>query len=165
MNKDYNATGLTFTLVNTTRTKNPEWFMNVAPDIPEQEAMKKQLRRGGPDTLNIYTVSFDNQAAAGLLGYATFPSDYNDNPQDDGLVIRYSTLPGGTKAPTNLGRTVTHEAGHWVGLYHTFEGGCNGDGDYVADTPPEAGPAFGCPVNRDTCSSKGLDRKFDSAST
>ena len=162
MNEDYAGTGLTFKLVSTTRTKNPKWFKNVGPDTPEQKAMKKQLRRGGPNVLNIFTVSFDNEASDGLLGYATFPSDYRNNPKDDGVVVRYSTLPGGAEAPANLGRTTTHEVGHWVGLYHTFEGGCKGKGDYVSDTPPEAEAAYGCPTKRDTCGSKGLDRKLDS---
>ncbi len=66
--------------------------------------MKSQLRKGTAADLNVYSVGFNSGAAAGLLGYATFPSDYSGNPTDDGVVILYSSVPGGTAAPYNLGR-------------------------------------------------------------
>jgi hypothetical protein len=157
LNQDYSKTGLSFELVNTTRTLNADWFNRVAPDTTQQTAMKNALRKGTPSALNLYTVGFNSGDGEGLLGYATFPSDYTSMPKDDGVVILYSSLPGGSMTNYNLGRTSSHEVGHWVGLYHTFQGGCSTTGDSVADTPPEKTPASGCPTSRDTCPGGGPD--------
>jgi len=158
LNKDYNATGLQFALVDTTRTLNETWFRSVGPSDNLQTEMKNALRKeGGPNDLHVYTVGFESGSGQGLLGYATFPWSYTNAPSDDGVVILHTTLPNGAASNYNLGRTLTHEVGHWMGLYHTFQGGCSGDGDFVADTPAESSPAFGCPAARDSCEAAGVD--------
>jgi hypothetical protein len=149
LNDSYASTGWSFQLVTTTRTTNASWFNGCASSSTEQ-TFKNALREGGSDTLNIYTCN----PSGGLLGWATFPSSYAGAPMNDGVVLLASSLPGGSAAPYNLGDTGTHEVGHWMGLYHTFQGGCNGSGDVVSDTPAERTAAYGCPTGRNSCANK-----------
>jgi hypothetical protein len=142
-----------FALVGVDRTTNLAWF-NAGPDTAAEREMKSALHTGGANTLNFYT----NNAGGYLLGWATFPFWYAGDPQMDGVVCLYSSLPGGTEVPYNEGDTGTHEVGHWLGLFHTFQGGCAAIyNDFVSDTPSERSPAFNCPAGRDTCPKTGID--------
>ncbi|HEX7896985.1 MAG TPA: zinc metalloprotease [Planctomycetota bacterium] len=152
LNAAFGTWGWSFTLASVDYTANNTWF-NMGYGSGSERRAKAALRKGSADDLNIYTANL----GGGLLGWATFPQNYAAKPSLDGVVLLYSSLPGGDAVPYNLGDTATHEVGHWMGLYHTFQGGCSETNDYVADTPAEQSPAYGCPVGRDTCSSPGLD--------
>jgi hypothetical protein len=88
-----------------------------------------------------------------VLGYATFPND--GLPEEQGVVVDYRTLPGGSFTSYNMGKTLTHETGHYFNLYHTWGddgGACTGT-DYVDDTPNQGDATSGCPsgIKTDTC--------------
>jgi hypothetical protein len=142
--------GFHFVLAGTNDSNNNSWYTCTGGSC--ESSMKSALRQGSGDDLNIYF----NNMGAGLLGWATFPWDYSSSPSMDGVVILYSSVPGGSAAPYD-------EVGHWLGLSHTVQGGCKrqaNQGDGVGDTPAEKSAAFGCPTGRDTCvggSFAGLD--------
>lgn len=163
LNESFAGSGFEFHLDETTRTTAPQWFnllstQGAAPRFlrgsSKEIKMKRALHEGDAETLNIYTADL----AGGLLGWAYMPWDFN-GPEGqvlpryfDGVVLDYRTLPGGAYGEFyGQGDTGVHEVGHWMGLFHTFDGGCGPEGDLVADTPAEAIPAFECEVGRDTC--------------
>lgn len=113
LNADFASTKLSFVLQDISRVQNATWFERAAPDGVIQTEMKNALRQGGPETLNFYTVGFPGIS---LLGYATFPNSYEEAALDDGVVVKYNTLTGGSYPQYELGKTGTHEVGHWVGV-------------------------------------------------
>jgi len=151
------STPFRFDLKGIDRTTNPTWFRHF-PESKAERKMKQALRVGGASTLNIYTA---NPRPGSLLGYAYYPQNYKDHPALDGVVVNTRSTPGGFFPGYghvySHGDTATHEVGHWLGLAHTFQGGCGKRGDYVTDTAKEQSPAFGCPRGSDTCPAHGMD--------
>ncbi|MDO6428684.1 zinc metalloprotease [Thalassotalea sp. 1_MG-2023] len=119
---------------------NQSWYFMGHGSAAEREA-KTLLGTDSKRYLNFYTGGL----VSGLLGWATFPFDLSGDPILDGVVMLDESLPGGDAAPYNLGMTGVHEVGHWLGLYHTFQGGCDGIGDHVHDTPAHSAANYGKP--------------------
>ena len=140
------GTAFTFRLARVDRYYNDKWHID-----KQSRKYRAETRLGGADDLNIWLVEF------GYLGIATFPWDYSRAGDVDGIRVLWSSLPGGTETNYNEGDTATHEAGHWLGLFHTFDGGCRKRGDEVDDTPAQSVATNGCPEGQDSCPADGLD--------
>jgi len=148
--------GFSFQLAGVTRTDNAAWFY-AGPGGVNEHSMKKALRQGGTDALNLYSTT-----AGDFLGWAYLPDIVTKPGQAhlDGVVIDWESMLGTSTTYAgrfDQGETATHEVGHWLNLEHTFFGGCNAKGDFVDDTPAQKTPTSGCPVGKDTCSAPGLD--------
>jgi hypothetical protein len=153
----YNAmdadTRIQFCIAGTTATDNPSWY-----NANDDYAMKTSLKKGGSESLNVYV-----STVGGMFGYAYFPE--SQDFIEDGVVILNDSMPGGALAGYNEGDTLTHEAGHWLGLDHTHGSGCAGPGDYMDLAPPstsyssvkscESTASYGCPTSLNNCASDG----------
>lgn len=140
LNLDYQGTGISFELAGITRHRSNRYFAD------RNERYKQSYGWNQDEYLNVYTNS-----ASGYLGYAYFPQD-SAGEWWDGVVLLYSACGGRNEgsAPYNQGRTLVHEIGHYLGLYHTFQDGCGTGycaGDRINDTNPEAAPYYYCGTN------------------
>jgi hypothetical protein len=152
--RDAASTRFRFRLKDTDRTNRTDWYRW---SLQDDRPAKRRLHRGTFEDLNVYIAKL----RGGLLGYASFPGLPKKRMFRDGLVILNESMPGGSADPYARGDTATHELGHWLGLYHTFQNGCGRLSDRVEDTPrQEAGNnVFECDESLNTCSR--WDRKPD----
>jgi hypothetical protein len=130
--------------------------------INDEFTLKSTSYWPAEDYLNIWVTNLSSS----LLGYAQFPFSNLDGLEDavndrltDGVVIDYAVFGSDRSnsfdllADFNLGRTTTHEVGHFLGLRHIWgddDGSCAGSGDYVADTPNQGDYTSGCPSSPQT---------------
>ena len=110
----------------------------------------KYYSKGGLDAwpAGSYLNLWSGNLGSSLLGYAQFPGG---TAATDGVVVLYSSvgsmLNPGTALHYDLGRTATHEVGHWVNLRHIWgdDGGSCSGSDLVGDTPNQGSENYGCP--------------------
>jgi hypothetical protein len=143
LNAAYQGTGYSFELKDIQFHDSKKYFRRC---YNQDSMMKSEYAVDPTHNLNLYTC----RPSGGILGWAYFPNAAPEGHTIHGVVCLDGSLPDGWASPYNLGDTAVHEVGHYLGLYHTFQGGCTGNGDFVADTPPEASPAYYC-TPRDTC--------------
>lgn len=152
-------TPFSFKLKDVDKTKSSDWYDWSSPDVDDADdaEAKTALHRGGFDDLNLYVTSLGDD----LLGYSSFPFD--TTLELDGVVVLNASLPGGSAKPYDRGDSATHEVGHWLGLYHTFENGCTAPGDEVDDTAYQADgkDIYSCDSDLDTCATTGKDPVHD----
>ena len=146
LNSSYANTNITFSLHSIERVNNDTW-VNADLYSAAEAAMKDSLAIDPAHVLNFYT----NDLPGGGLGYARFPWEFPEDSYMHGVVCDYASLPDGSITNYDEGDTGVHEVGHYLGLWHTFQNGCDEPGDEVDDTPYEQSPAFGCPSGRNTC--------------
>ena len=118
------------------------------------DGSEKFTSLGGKDNwdptqyLNIWVC--DLSASSGTLGYAQFPSDLDFYPDEDGVVIHHQafgylgTAGTGSYTANDMGRTATHEVGHWLNLSHIWGDNTCGN-DFVSDTQIAEDANYGCP--------------------
>ena len=157
MNERLAPTGFSFVLSRTHRTRNAKWYNACGLGTAHENKIKKRLARDPRHTLNIYSCKITGPGLPeGIIGFAYFPFMFPESHYLNGIVVDPDVLPAGSLDGYNVGLTAVHEAGHYLGLLHTFQGGCY-DMDWVADTPAQEQPSFSCDTSIDTCIGGGHD--------
>ncbi len=128
--------------------------------VQARDNVKDIIQWDNDKYLNIWVVNSIQSSSSSLgivLGYAYRPF-FNQGFKQDGIVIRHDRLGSiGTADGVAIGRTLTHEVGHYLGLLHPFSNGCFGSGDQINDTPPVANANFGCSFSANSCSNDSPD--------
>ncbi|KAJ4148096.1 hypothetical protein LMH87_002583 [Akanthomyces muscarius] len=158
LNQEYALANVSFNHVNTSYTVNSKWANAVYPGDDVQTEMKSRLRVGGRLDLNLFYIP--TWRGSGVCRFPFWIGENDENLHIDGCMQSSDSFPDGSQ--NHRGFLTVHEVGHWMGLLHTFQGGCSDvEGDFVADTPAEKGPNWssaGCPADLDTCPDlPGLD--------
>ncbi len=147
-------TRVRFVLAGITRTLNDQWFND-----SDNAGYTGVLNVNPSKYVNIYT-----NTAGGYLGYAIYPQQGAGRP-NDGIVMNYETIGGRNNGYQvyDQGRTLVHEMGHYLGLFHTFDGyACGntyGSGDLIVDTPAEMTEHYDC-VQTATCGTSDPIRNY-----
>ncbi|MEP6616122.1 MAG: zinc metalloprotease [Ginsengibacter sp.] len=120
--------------------------------VPNDQMKKSSFGGIDPTDVSHYLNMWCCNLGQSLLGYSSFPGE---DPAIDGVVILYSAFgsralyPAGTYiSKYDLGRTASHEIGHWMNLYHIWgdDGGSCSGSDLVDDTPNQGAENYNCPV-------------------
>lgn len=169
LNTAYNRFNISFKLSSIDSTVNDTWFDKASyytdPTILQQ--MTSRLSINPSRIMNVFTLGSQK-----VIGESSFPWYETTGTSMDYIVINYNSLPGGPSTyydgRYNEGKTLIHETGHFLGLFHTFEGGspyCDSDandgcniGDQVDDTPSQKTCYFtGCDESANSCPAPGND--------
>ena len=153
---------INFEIMVTSTCNDPQPIFNLSMD--SQIKGNSEVEFPPSLYLNVWVADIVQCGDQGILGYSSFPytiGDINLDNLDDGIVVDYKYL-GNNEDVASTGKTLVHEAGHWLGLFHTFEGdscstSCATDGDMICDTEAVPFPANAEANNYDPENCKGLN--------
>ncbi|KAJ4290351.1 hypothetical protein N0V90_010567 [Kalmusia sp. IMI 367209] len=144
LNSNFKPWNYHFNLKSVETTVNTEWAAGIDND---KQAKTKALHKGDYQSLNVYMVEGAGSGLCSLPAAGTGPIS-QATLDGDGCFVPWG--------PSTNSSTLTHEVGHWMGLFHVFQGGCD-SADGCDDTAPQEGPSranMGTPGNLNSCPAK-----------